>query len=173
MSFFSRLKNKTIAMLATRIPSLQKRLLEGYQSQQSDGASPWIAPATPLKQARLALVTTSGIHHPAQEPFNMSDPNGDPTYRVIDGATIFKDFKITHDYYDHSDARKDPNIVLPIDRVQELVDEGSIGSISQNHYALMGHIDGEHIETLKTKTAPEIVRDLKKDKVDIVLLVPA
>ena len=169
----SRLKNRVLAALATRFPALAKRFTDAYESQQSTGAVPWVAPSKPLRASRLALVTTAGIHHKDQEPFNMSDSDGDPSYRELDGATLFDDFTITHDYYDHSDARKDPNVVLPLNRLQELVDEGSIGSLARKHYALMGHIDGPHINTLINKTAHEIVTGLKKEEVDLVLLTPA
>lgn len=170
---FARLKNQLIARLITRFPQLAERFIAAYRPWESEGDIPWTRPTKPLREAKLALVTTSGIHHGHQQPFDMQDSTGDPSYRELDGATLFSDFRITHDYYDHGDARKDPNIVFPLDRLRELVDEGIIGSLAKAHYAFMGHIDGRHIATLVEKTAKEIATRLKRDQVDLVLLTPA
>ena len=173
MSSFARLKNRFLARLATRFPALAQRFVDGYQPQEIEGEIPWVKSVKPLHQAKLAMVTTSGIHHQEQLPFDMSDADGDPSYREIDGGKLFAAFQITHDYYDHTDARKDPNIIFPLDRLNELVGEGVIGGLAQTHYSFMGHIDGRHIATLVEKTAREIADKLKADAVDLVLLTPA
>lgn len=173
MSRLTRLKNRLVASLATRFPALKNKLVAGYQARESTGTIPWTDPVTPLKQAKLALVTTSGIHHRRQQPFAMNDPNGDPSYRQLDGPTLFDDFQITHDYYDHTDAGKDPNIILPLDRAEELVSEGIVGSLAASHYSFMGHIDGPLIATLVEKTAKQVAQRLQEDQVDLVLLTPA
>ena len=173
MGYFGRMKNQFLARLATRFPALAQRFVDGYQPQVVEGEIPWAKPGKPLRQAKLALVTTSGIHHRDQPPFDMSDADGDPSYRELSAEKLFGDFQVTHDYYDHSDARKDPNIIFPLDRLNELVSEGVIGSLAQTHYSFMGHIDGRHIATLVEKTAREIAVKLKADNVDLVLLTPA
>ncbi len=173
MSNFGRFKNRFLARLATRFPALAQRFVDGYQPQETEGEIPWVQSIKPLRQAKLAMVTTSGIHHQNQPPFDMNDADGDPSYRELDGAKLFAAFQITHDYYDHSDARKDPNIIFPLDRLCELANEGVIGSLAATHYSFMGHIDGRHIATLVEKTAREIAGKLKADDVDLVLLTPA
>ena len=173
MTLLGRIKNRSLAALATRFPVVAKKVVQGYSPRESAGDIPWAEPVKPLHQAKLALVTTSGIHHRNQQGFDMGDKNGDPSYRTLDGKELFDDFQITHDYYDHSDARKDPNIIFPLDRLEELVAEGALGSLARTHYAFMGHIDAEHITTLIEKTAREVAARLKKDQVDIVLLTPA
>jgi D-proline reductase (dithiol) PrdB len=103
----------------------------------------------------------------------MQDSDGDPTFRTIDGATIASDYKITHDYYDHTDAEKDLNIIFPLDRLRELQQEGVIGQLADTHYSFMGHIDGRHIATLIGQAAKQVMEKLKQDQVDVVLLTPA
>ncbi len=173
MTLLARIKNRSLAVLATRFSFVAKKFVAGYSARESSGDIPWTEPAKPLHQAKLALVTTSGIHHQHQPGFDMKDKNGDPSFRTLDGKELFDDFQITHDYYDHSDAGKDPNIIFPLDRLKELVEEGTLGSLARSHYAFMGHIDSEHITTLVEKTAREVASRLKKDQVDIVLLTPA
>lgn len=108
-----------------------------------------------------------------QPPFNMSDPSGDPTFRAIDGDVRTSALTITHDYYGHSDADRDVNIVFPIERMREFLREGVIGSLARTHYGFMGHILGPSVEELVRRFAPEVAKLLLADGVDVVLLTPA
>lgn len=170
---YSRLKNRFLAKLATRYPALAQRFIDAYKPWETEGEIPWKRPQLPLREAKLALVTTAGIHHADHVPFDMADTDGDPDFRVLDSASLFDDFQITHDYYDHSDADRDPNIIFPLQPLQEMVAEGVVGSLAETHYAFMGHIDGRHIRTLIEEKAREVARRLKQDRVDLVLLTPA
>jgi len=167
----SRFKNRLIAKLLARFPFLAKRSVAAYQPPEL-GEIPWTQVTKKLNESIIALVTTAGVHHRAQKPFDMEDHNGDPSFRVIDVTKAFTDLIITHDYYDHADADKDINIVFPVDRLKEFKQEGLIGKVADTHYGFMGHITGSHLPTLINKTAPEVARLLKKAGVDIVLLTP-
>ena len=173
MSITNRFKNRLIAKIITRYPSLAQRFITAYEPWESGEAVPWAPPQKPLSSCKVAMVTTSGVHHDAQEPFDMQDSDGDPSFRTINGKTIASSYKITHDYYDHSDAEKDLNIIFPLDRLRELEQEGVIGQLAASHYSFMGHIDGRHIATLITQSARQVVEKLKADEVDVVLLTPA
>ncbi len=103
----------------------------------------------------------------------MEDKEGDPTFREIPAGTRIGDLMITHNYYDHRDADKDINVVLPIERLRELEAERAIGGIAPRHFSFMGHILGRHIETLVNRTGPQVASMLKADGVDAVFLTPA
>ena len=173
MSITKRFKNRLIAKVITRYPSLAQRFITAYEPWESGEAIPWSTLKKPLSDCKLALVTTSGVHHTKQEPFDMQDSDGDPTFRAITAATIGSNYHITHDYYDHSDAEKDLNIIFPLERLQELQKEGVIGQLADTHYSFMGHIDGRHIATLIGQAAKEVAERLRQDEVDVVLLTPA
>jgi len=170
---FTSLKNRLIAKVITRFPALARRFTDAYQARESSGEIPWAVLNKPLSQCTLAVVTTAGVHHRDQPPFDMQDREGDPSYRELDAANIGADYLITHDYYDHRDAERDLNVVLPLERLRELVAEGVLGALAKRHFGFMGHIDGRHIPTLINRTAPEVARRLRDDGVDIVLLAPA
>ena len=161
---------RLIAKLLTRFPSLAKPFIMLYRPVESDSI-PWTLVQKPLHHSRIAIVTTAGVHQKNQVAFNMRDIHGDPSFRVIDGTKAASDFMITHDYYDHTDADRDINIVFPIGRLREFESEGIIGQLADTHYGFMGHIRGPHIETLVRKSAPEVARRLKAG-VDAVLLTP-
>jgi D-proline reductase (dithiol) PrdB len=165
-----RLKNRSIAKLVTFFPSLSKKLLESYSPPDST-TIPWTGVTKPLNETKWAVVTTAGVHHIRQKPFDMNDPNGDPSYRALETKDSME-WMITHDYYDHSGADKDKNIVFPIDRLKEFESEGLIGALADTNYSFMGHITGDHIDSLINTIAPEVAAKLKADGADAVLLTP-
>ena len=171
MIAFSRFKNRFIAKLLVRFPFLAQRFVAAYQPPES-GEIPWTPVTRKLNESIVALVTTAGVHHRDQKPFDMKDPNGDPSFRVIDVTKPLADLMITHDYYDHADADKDINIVFPVDRLREFEQKGLVGKMADAHYGFMGHIMGPHLPALINKAAPEVARLLKTAGVDIVLLTP-
>jgi D-proline reductase (dithiol) PrdB len=166
-----RLKNRLLARVFTAFPALAARW--GERLRSDEGAIPWAVPRRRLADATVALVTTGGVHLASQSPFVMGDPDGDPSWREIPVATRRDQLIITHDYYDHRDAENDLNLVLPVERFAELVAAGAVGALFDPAIALMGHIDGRHLQTLREGTAPAIAHRLVEGGVDYALLVPA
>jgi D-proline reductase (dithiol) PrdB len=117
---------------------------------------PWDPVGRSLNACKVALVTTAGVHLRDQPPFDMHHPDGDPSFKTINGSRSVADLMITHDYYDHSDADKDINIVFPIERLRDLASEGVMGAEAETHYGFMVHITGPHIKTLISQTAPDL-----------------
>ncbi len=166
-----RFKNRLVARLLTRFPGLLRRSAEKVEKIEV-GPTPWTPFTKDLSGARVALVTTAGVHLATQPPFDMEDPDGDPSFRELPSDTPKKDYRITHDYYDHTDAEKDINIVFPVDRLSEMAEAGAIGSLAPVNFGFMGHILGRHVKTLVEKTAPEVAGMLRAEAVDAVLLTP-
>ena len=127
----------------------------------------------PLHECKVALITTGGIHLPDQPPFDMENPDGDPSYREIPGDVDPKQITITHKYYDHSDADKDLNVIFPLEHFRDLASKGVVYELNHRHFGFMGHIDNALIETLNQWKAPEIAAKLRADGVDFAFLTPA
>jgi len=172
VSLFSRVKNRGLAALATAFPSYGERLAAGYRAESQDEGVPWVPVTKPLAGSTIALVTTAGVHHRDQQAYDMNDRDGDPSFRELDLERPLDSLMITHDYYDHSDAARDLNVVFPVERLRELAASGEIGAVARLGYGFMGHITGPHLETLKRRTAPEVAARLRKAGVDAVLLAP-
>lgn len=166
-----RIKNRLIAKVITRFPGLASRYVQGYRPWEAEDV-PWTPVTKPLHASTVALVTTAGVHHRGQPPFDMADPDGDASFRLLRTDTIAVDYRITHDYYDHKDADRDLNVVFPIQRLQEMAAAGVIGAVAPRHSGFMGHIDKHHMATLMAETAPRAAAELKADGVDAVLLTP-
>jgi D-proline reductase (dithiol) PrdB len=134
---------------------------------------PWSPLRKPLAECVLALVTTAGVHVRTDRPFDMTDRDGDPSFRIIPTETSADALTITHRYYDHSAADRDLNVVLPRDRARELVSERRIAGVTPRVYSFMGHVDGAHLRTLMEGTGPDVARRLLADGADAVFLTPA
>lgn len=172
MGASTNLLNRMAVQLFRRIPWLASRWAQRHQFIEGRDI-PWTSVRKPVAESVIALVTTAGVHLKSQEPFDMEDPDGDPSFRVIPSTVRSADLTITHKYYDHSAADRDINVVLPLDRMRELLVEKRIGGIAPFGYGFMGHIDGPHLKALMQRTAPEVARRLKQDRADAVILTPA
>lgn len=165
-------KDQLLAKIFTRFPSLFRRWVRKHQFVEFDDV-PWTPFTGRLSESRVALLTTAGVHLKGDMPFNMRDPAGDPSFREVSADAQSGDWTITHNYYDHTDADKDINVVFPFQVLRDLVATHEIGAVNQRHFSFMGHILPPHIHTLMHKTAPQVVELLKQDGVDIVILTPA
>lgn len=126
----------------------------------------------PQHQARVGIITAAGVHLAEQPPFDMNDPEGDASYRVIPGDADPQSLTITHDYYDHSAPDRDVNCVYPIERLRELADAGEVGEVAPRHVGMMGHIYGQQRSRLVRQTAREMADVFEQDAVDLVLATP-
>ena len=171
MGRFKRMKNQSFAKVYTKIPSLVDLYAKTADLVVND-TTPFTPLSKPLDHCRVVLVTTGGVHSRDQKPFDISDKNGDPSYRELPASINPRQLTITHDYYNHADALADLNLVLPIEPLRQLLHERVIGSVGPRFFSFMGHIQSAHLETLTRVTAPGVAAALKTDKVDVAFLTP-
>lgn len=121
---------------------------------------------TPLREARIAIVSTAGLVLPSQKPFDDDVKGGDWSYREIPSDTDTSTLVDTHrsGSYDHSGVRADANLGFPIDRLRE------IANVNHRHFSFMGSITAP--ARLMKESAPAVADALVSDGVDAVLLVP-
>jgi D-proline reductase (dithiol) PrdB len=166
------LGNRVAVQLFRRLPWMADRWARRHRFVTAESI-PWACLRHPIRDSRVALVTTAGIHLRGDRPFDMRDPDGDPSYRVIPADTGPEDLQITHKYYDHAAADRDPDVVLPLRRLRELHAAGEVGGLAPRCYGFMGHVDGRHLPTLMEVTAPEVAGRLAADGAQAVVLTPA
>jgi D-proline reductase (dithiol) PrdB len=173
LNWLQKLSNRFYGVPA--IAQLWARLTSGRTGDLTDvsGDIPFHRLTKPLSESRFALITTGGTHLTSQTPFDMDEPDGDPSFRVIPLDADRSTITITHKYYDHSDADRDLNIIFPIDHFEMLAGHGIVGELGPRHFGFMGHIDGPLISELTDVTAPQVAGMLEEDEVDAVLLTPA
>lgn len=125
----------------------------------------------PLARARVALVTSAGVHLPDDLPFD-DRRGGDASYRVIPRGADLARLRCSHpsSAWDRSGLEEDANLVLPLERLEELAREGVIGSVAPRHIAFQGSISAP--ARLRRRSAPEMARILERDGVHAAVLVP-
>jgi D-proline reductase (dithiol) PrdB len=120
----------------------------------------------PLGERRVAIVSTAGLHKRGDRPFRP----GDGSYRVIPAETHGNELVMSHISvnFDRTGFQQDVNTAFPIDRLRELVADGTVGSMAAVHYSFMGAFPPAAAEP----HAQHLAGLLKADKVNAVLLVP-
>ncbi|MBI2909245.1 MAG: hypothetical protein HYX92_16495 [Chloroflexi bacterium] len=140
-----------------------------YQWSTYD-TSPWTPMTKPLRECRVALIGSSGVHLKNQTPFD-ADSKGDISFREIPKDVNVADLTITHRDYDHTDADEDVNCVYPLERMRELEKEGFIGELAPMNYTFCGRIFFR--TSLLKEMAPGLVHRLTMESVDVGFFVPA
>lgn len=168
-----RLMNRIFAIPTVAQWWARRRARGASNFVDSSTGIPFVRPGKPLSQMKGALITTAGIHLLNQRPFDMVNPDGDPTWREIPGDVEQTQITITHKYYDHTDADRDLNVVFPLEHFRSLVQQGVMGSLAARHFGFMGHIDGALVSELNNRTAPEVAAKLRAEGVDFAFLTPA
>ena len=139
------------------------------------GPVPWTPLRRPLAELRVALISSAGISRTDDEPFDQEGERsnpwwGDPTYRVLHREVTTDQVRVSHLHMDPRPALSDLDCVLPLRRLDELVEVGAVGSSAPNHYSVMGYILKPR--QLVEETAPLLAESLARDQVDLALLVP-
>ena len=121
----------------------------------------------PLAQCRVAVVTSAALHHPEDEGFEAQDVS----FRQLDANR--RDVQLGHwsPNFDRSGFAEDINVVYPIDRLEELAEQGVIGSVAAQHLAFAGNQD-ETMTSIRLDSGPQAAQLLKDDEVDMVILTP-
>lgn len=155
---------------------LTKRVVKSWIKMESPREIPWTPLSKPLSDSTVALISSGGIALKTDRPFDQEGERrnpwwGDPSYRVIPRTTRTEDIRVYHQHIDPSFAEQDVNCLLPIDRLEELVEAGEVGRAAPSHYSFMGYILNP--QELLEESVPGIIRSLQGEEVDVVVLVPA
>jgi D-proline reductase (dithiol) PrdB len=140
---------------------------EPYKWVQNYDAPPWQPLRKPLADCRIGLVASGGIYVTGQVAFHFKD---DSSFRAIPTDVNTADLRTAHFAYDQTDARRDPNVVFPIDTLRRLVKEGAIGSLTEHAFTFMGGIYSSR--KVRDGLAPLLAERLLAEQADLVVLVP-
>jgi D-proline reductase (dithiol) PrdB len=123
--------------------------------------------AKDLSDARVGLLVTAGAYYPDQRRLGATN---DLTYRLLPRDRDLADILFAHMTPVRAFALADPNVAYPRDRMLELEEEGTIGSVADNAVSIVGSIS--KWEELATDLAPRIVEEFQDMGVDLVLVLP-
>ena len=120
----------------------------------------------PLSQRRVSILSTAALQKRDDKAFY----RGDASYRIIPGDTAPEDIIMSHNSvnFDRSGFQQDLNVCFPLERLHDLVSDGTIGSVADYHYTVLGSVPPEQNEG----SARQIASLMKREGVDTVLFVP-
>jgi D-proline reductase (dithiol) PrdB len=121
----------------------------------------------------VTLLSSAGIVLKTDVPFDQEGERqnpwwGDPSYRILPKTATQEEVRLYHMHIDPAYAEQDLNCLFPLQRLQELESSGRIGQMGPQHYSIMGYILNP--EVLLRETVPALIRDLKEDLADVVVL---
>ena len=132
-------------------------------------------PGTPgidLSKSRLMLISTAGGYlKESQEPFDAPNPLGDYTLRLFPASTPFEVIAYAHDHYDHTAVNQDPQVLLPLRHLEDMVAEGKIGELMPTVISYSGY--QPNVVRVVKELIPQILDVTKAKEPDAILLVPA
>ena len=123
----------------------------------------WTTPV-PASQRRVSIVSTAAVSRRGDKPFS---------WLAKDHRTFHKndrDLVMTHVAveFDRSAWQQDLNVIIPLDRLEEIAQDGEIGSVADEHYSFMGAADPVTME----KSAHAVAEQMKQEGVNTVFLIP-
>ena len=124
--------------------------------------------APKLSSAKVAIVTTGALVTDEHSDW----VQGEETFRMLPRAE--RAFRMAHWSlnFDRTGFTSDINVLYPIDRLEELAQQGTIGAVAPRHLSFMGALH-DTLSTIKLDTGPAAAKLLRDDGVDVVLLTGA
>lgn len=158
------------------INGITRRMIKNWINLEQPRPIPWTPLSKPLAECTVALLSSAGVALKGDAPFDQEGERqnpwwGDPSYRILPKDASEDDVRLYHMHIDPAYAEQDLDCLFPLQRLQEMEDSGRIGRTSPRHYSIMGYILDP--EELLSETVPALIRDLKADFADVVVLVPA
>lgn len=158
------------------ISGITKRMIRSWISMETPRPIPWTPLRKPLQECTVALLSSAGIALKSDKPFDQEGERrnpwwGDPSYRMIPAGATARDVKLYHMHIDPEYAERDLNCLFPLRRLAELAETGEVGKVAPRHYSMMGYL--LRPERLLSESVPSMIENLREDRVDVVILVPA
>lgn len=132
---------------------------DAYRWAERPDSPPWTPIEASADTAKITLIGSGGIYRVGQQAFHTKD---DTSIRSIPTDTPTNELRTAHFAYDQTDAREDPNCVLPLDPLR--------GRLTSNAATFMGGIYSTR--RLEEETVPALIAHCEAEEPDLVLLVP-
>jgi len=155
-------------------PALWQTINERYPGSmiRKESFVPQARLGKPLAACRLTLVSSCGVHLKTEQPLDVCHPFGDFRFMRVPSVAKHEALIIHQLKYPHDDADLDINVIFPIERLQELREEGCLGGLTPNFFSFIGYnMDPEKFERTVAAGIAEAVA--QEERADCALLAPA
>ncbi|MGC4119482.1 MAG: glycine/sarcosine/betaine reductase selenoprotein B family protein [Myxococcales bacterium] len=153
-----------------------RRVMKAWAEREPERPPVWTPLRKPLRECRVALVSSAGIARRDQPAFDQEGERrnpwwGDPSLRVLPLGTTERDVRLYHLHIDVRHGEQDLDCVLPLRRLEEAAQAGLVGSVAPSHYSFMGYL--LDLRQFLADSVPRMIARMKSEEVDAALLVPA
>jgi D-proline reductase (dithiol) PrdB len=150
-------------------------LVQSWIKLEKPREIPWAPLSRPLEESTVALISSAGLALKTDRPFDQEGERlnpwwGDPSFRILPRTATAQDVKLYHLHIHPRVVAQDLNTVLSVQRLQALEESGEIGCSAANHYSFMGYT--LQPQALLEESTPAMIRQMKRDGVNVVVLVP-
>lgn len=154
---------------------MTKKLVQSWIELATPQEIPWTPLSKPLAESTIALISSAGIALKTDRPFDQEGERrnpwwGDPSFRILPRTLTVGDVKLYHLHIHPCIAEQDLNTFFPLQLLLELEKAGEIGRSAASHYSYMGYILQPKV--LLEESTPAMIKHMKAEGVDIVILVP-
>jgi len=125
-----------------------------------------------LSQSRVLLISTAGVYYAKkQKPFQNNYPLGDYSIRTIPFNADPHHLVFSHPSFNDEYVKKDTQVLLPMEHMYELSNEGIIGSLVPVVVSFSGFLP--HAIRLVKELVPAILRVAKEYNAHAAMIIPA
>ena len=154
---------------------LTSKLVQSWIELETPRQIPWAPLSKPMAESTVALVSSAGLTLKADRPFDQEGERrnpwwGDPSYRILPRTVSGEDVGLYHLHIDPRLVERDLNTLFPLQRLLELEACGEVGAAASHHYSYMGYI--LQPRTLLEQSVPAMIRQMRHDGVNAVVLIP-
>jgi D-proline reductase (dithiol) PrdB len=163
------------ALTLRAIGLANRQIVTSWTAREPAREIPWTRLEKPLRECRIALVSSAALARRDDTPFDQEGERrnpwwGDPSFRVLPRDVRTGDAISYHMHIDTSVPQRDLDAVMPLARLAELQAEGFVGASVPTHYSFMGYILKP--KELLERSVPGMIQQMKAEGVDAVVLVP-
>lgn len=125
----------------------------------------------PLADSRLIFISSAGVEPHGSLPFDVVHPVGDFSFRRVPSNSRQADLEIHQLKYPTSGAGRELNVIYPIERLQELAEEGVVAGLTPNFISFIGYTMAP--DRFERTLAEDIADAVVAEGADVALLAPA
>ncbi len=133
--------------------------------------APFVPARSALSMLKLALISSAGAYIDGTQPFDISNSDGDTSFREIPIQVQAEDILFTSRGYDPSFVQEDINSQIPIARLLEFSENRVIGELNSAWWSLCGFIP--NALRVVDDLLPNLIERLERYDVQAALLIPA
>lgn len=148
--------------------SYERLGFEPYRWFHAESEPAFAAPAKPLAESRLGMISTAGTYVQGQVAYYYKDDTG---VRTIPNDTPTDKIRFSHIMENYLvEARQDPATVFPSQVLARLRSDGVIGELADSYYSCMGGIYSQ--KRVRAELIPRLAEAIAKERLDLLFLVP-